>query len=62
MSSNGETWSNIADATTLTFLPGNLYETTYYRLLATDNGTPSCETLKGQQCHYHYCPRSYLLR
>ena len=46
MSSNGETWSNIADATTLTFLPGNLYETTYYRLLATDNGTPSCETLK----------------
>lgn len=30
-------WANIAGATTLTYSPGPLYVTTYYRLLQTDN-------------------------
>lgn len=46
MSSDGVAWNNIAGATALTLLPGSLFETTSYRLLATDSGTPACETLK----------------
>ncbi|MCX6307183.1 MAG: T9SS type A sorting domain-containing protein [Bacteroidetes bacterium] len=36
------TWEDIEGETSLSLLPGDLYETTYYRLLATDQGTPSC--------------------
>ena len=41
----GATWTSISGATNFaSYQPGYLYQTTLYRLLATDQGSPSCFT------------------
>ncbi|MFZ4522037.1 MAG: T9SS type A sorting domain-containing protein [Bacteroidales bacterium] len=42
MSYDESIWDDIEGETSLTLAPGDLYETTYYRLMATDQGIPSC--------------------
>lgn len=41
-STDGNSWSPIAGATSLNYLPPSAAITTYYRIVATDSGTPSC--------------------
>ncbi len=41
-SMDGNSWSAITGATSLTFLPPATGSTTYYNIVATDSGTPSC--------------------
>ena len=42
-SPNGvDSWTDLSGETNLTLAPGSLVSTTYYRLAATDQGTPSC--------------------
>lgn len=42
MSTDGTTWSNISGATSLTCSPPVPETTTYYRIMAYDEGSPSC--------------------
>jgi hypothetical protein len=46
VSYDGDVWNNINAQTTLSLLPGDLYITTYYRILATDIGTLPCGSLE----------------
>jgi hypothetical protein len=41
-SPDSNTWSSIAGATSLSYSPPAIQTTTYYRVIATDSGTPSC--------------------
>ena len=42
---NGQTWQNLTSQTNYaSLMPGYLYQTTQYRLLATDLGSPACTT------------------
>ncbi|MCC5918001.1 MAG: hypothetical protein JJU02_11820, partial [Cryomorphaceae bacterium] len=45
VSVDGTSWSNIPGQTTLSFSPGNLFETTYYRLRQMDNHCSPAQTV-----------------
>jgi len=44
-SPNGFTWTDITGANILSYSPPALMATTYYRIIATDGGTPHCGTV-----------------
>ena len=53
---NGSTWSNIPGATALLYSPPTLTSTTFYRIIVTDAGNPSCGSLPGNSVEIAVTP------